>query len=64
MVELHRLLESAGFEHIRVKTKEESKEFIEKWSENQEATQLVLAADIEAKKPGDSQRVVLVNQQI
>ena len=58
------MLENAGFEHIRVQTKEESKEFIEKWSENQEATQLVLAADIEAKKPGDLPKVVLVNKQI
>lgn len=44
-------LRMAGFESINVKPKDQSREFINNWTDKTSITDLVLSASIEAKKP-------------
>jgi hypothetical protein len=45
------MLESAGFEQIRIEPKEESRSFIREWAPGVPITDYVIAATIEAVKP-------------
>jgi SAM-dependent methyltransferase len=51
ITDLQRMLESAGFEQIRIESKEESKSFIREWAPGVPITDYVIAATIEAVKP-------------
>lgn len=51
---IERLLEEAGFDHIRVTVKEESREFIRDWMPGSHIEEYVASATIEATKPGGS----------
>lgn len=48
---LEAVLKSAGFEQIRIMTKEESREFIRDWAPGSHAEEYVVSANIEAVKP-------------
>ena len=50
--DLRHMLENAGFEAIRIKLREESRELIKTWAPGQKAEDYVVSADIEAVKPG------------
>jgi SAM-dependent methyltransferase len=49
--ELEEALAAAGFRHIRIAPKEESKSFIREWAPGTPVTDYVIAATIEASKP-------------
>ncbi|MDH5444018.1 MAG: arsenite methyltransferase [Gammaproteobacteria bacterium] len=49
--ELQGMMESAGFESIRIDPKDESKEFIRDWAPDHNVTDYVVSATIEAIKP-------------
>jgi len=49
---LQNILESSGFEKIRIAPKDESKEFIKDWAPGRGVEDYVLSATIEAVKPG------------
>ena len=49
--ELEDLLHDAGFQHIRIAPKEQSKSFIREWAPGTPVTDYVVAATIEAIKP-------------
>lgn len=51
IVELEEMLVEAGFEHIRIVPKDESKSFMEQWAPGQHITDFVVSATIEARKP-------------
>lgn len=48
---VERLLQDAGFEHVRVDAKEESKTFMAEWAPGTPITDYVVSATIEARKP-------------
>jgi SAM-dependent methyltransferase len=50
--ELEQMMRDAGFEHIRIQPKDESKEFIKDWAPGLNVTDYVVSATIEAVKPG------------
>ena len=50
--ELHSILESNGFQDIRIEPKDESKEFIKDWAPGRGVEDYVISATIEAVKPG------------
>jgi len=50
--ELHSILESNGFQDIRIEPKDESKEFIKDWAPGRGVEDYVVSASIEAVKPG------------
>lgn len=52
IVDLEEMMRVAGFEQIRIQTKDESKEFIKDWAPGQNVTDFVVSATIEAVKPG------------
>ncbi|HET6485058.1 MAG TPA: arsenite methyltransferase [Spirochaetia bacterium] len=49
--ELHGMLRDAGFANIRIRPREESKQFIKEWSPDQGLENFILSASIEAVKP-------------
>ncbi len=49
--DLEGMLHDAGFQHIRIAPKEQSKSFIREWAPGTPVTQYVVAATIEAIKP-------------
>ncbi len=49
--DLEEMLKEAGFQHIRIRPKEESKSFIRDWAPGMPVTDYVVAATIEATKP-------------
>jgi SAM-dependent methyltransferase len=49
--ELHSMLLDAGFEHVVIAPKDESKAFIEQWAPGRRVTDYVVSATIEAVKP-------------
>jgi SAM-dependent methyltransferase len=51
--ELRLLLETAGFQEIRIEIREESRRFISEWIPGSGAEQYVASATIEARKPKD-----------
>jgi SAM-dependent methyltransferase len=51
ITDLQQMLESAGFEQIRIEPKEESRSFIREWAPGVPITDYVIAATIEAVKP-------------
>ncbi len=52
ITELEEMLNNAGFENIKIAPKDESKEFIKDWAPGRGVEDYVLAATIEAVKPG------------
>ena len=50
--DLQHMLRSAGFEAIRIRLREESRDLIKTWAPGQKAEDYVVSADIEAVKPG------------
>ena len=50
--ELHNILESNGFQEIRIEPKDESKDFIKDWAPGRGVEDYVISATIEAVKPG------------
>ena len=48
---VEQLLQDAGFEHVRVDAKEESKTFMAEWAPGTPNTDYVVSATIEARKP-------------
>ena len=50
--DLRGMMADAGFEHIRIEPKDESKEFIKDWAPGRNVTDYVVSATIEAIKPG------------
>ena len=48
---VEQLLQDAGFEHVRVDAKEESKTFMAEWAPGTPITDYVVSATIEARKP-------------
>ena len=48
---VERLLQEAGFEHVVVAPKEESKTFMADWAPGTPITDYVVSATIEARKP-------------
>ncbi len=50
--DLAAIMKSAGFEQIAIEPKDESKEFIRDWAPDQNVTDYVVSATIEAVKPG------------
>ena len=50
--DLERMIEAAGFEQVRIQPKDESKIFIRDWAPEHNVTDYVVAATIEAVKPG------------
>lgn len=50
--ELHSILESNGFQDIRIEPKDESREFIKDWAPGRGVEDYVISATIEAVKPG------------
>jgi SAM-dependent methyltransferase len=50
--DLEEMMRAAGFEQIRIQPKDESKEFIKDWAPGHNVTDFVVAATIEAVKPG------------
>lgn len=53
--DLETTMSEAGFEHIRIAPKDESKAFIEQWAPGRSITDYVVSATIEATKPADPQ---------
>ncbi|MBM3132509.1 MAG: arsenite methyltransferase, partial [Chloroflexi bacterium] len=51
IADLEHMLKEAGFEHIRIKPKDESREFIREWSPQHRIEDYVVSASIEAVKP-------------
>jgi SAM-dependent methyltransferase len=49
--DLHAMLQAAGFQHVRVKPRDESREFIKDWAPGRGVEDYVLSAHIEATKP-------------
>ena len=49
--ETEKILERAGFERIRITTKENSKEIIQEWAPGREVMDYIVSANIEAVKP-------------
>jgi arsenite methyltransferase len=49
--ELHAMLSEAGFENIRIRPREESRQFIKDWSPDKGIESFILSASIEAVKP-------------
>ncbi|KAB1192689.1 arsenite methyltransferase [Haloferax sp. MBLA0076] len=49
--ELERMLSNAGFEQVRIESKEESKQFISEWDDERDVSEYVVSATIEAVKP-------------
>ncbi len=49
--DLEEMLTAAGFQEIKISTKEESRDFIKDWTETLRAEDYVVSAAIEAKKP-------------
>jgi hypothetical protein len=49
--ELTTMLQDAGFKNVRVRPREESRNFIKDWSPDKGIENFVLAAVIEASKP-------------
>jgi hypothetical protein len=49
--DLEEMLTEAGFQHIRIRPKEESKAFIRDWAPGLPVTDYVVAATIEATRP-------------
>jgi hypothetical protein len=54
--EARRILESLGFEAVRITSKERSAEVIQGWNVAKGAENLVFAAYIEARKPTDAKK--------
>ena len=50
--DLEKIIEAAGFEQVRIEPKDESKDFIRDWAPEHNVTDYVVAATIEAIKPG------------
>ncbi len=50
--ELEDMIAAAGFEQVRIRPKDESKDFIRDWAPEHNVTDYVVAATIEAVKPG------------
>lgn len=51
MWDLEKMMHDAGFEHIRIQPKDESKQFIKDWAPGKNITDYVVSATIEATKP-------------
>ena len=49
--DLEKMMHDAGFEHIRIQPKDESKQFIKDWAPGKNITDYVVSATIEATKP-------------
>lgn len=49
--DLEKMMHDAGFEHIRIQPKDESKQFIKDWAPGKNVTDYVVSATIEATKP-------------
>lgn len=49
--DLEKMMRAAGFGHIRIQPKDESKEFIKDWAPGKSVTDFVISATIEAVKP-------------
>ncbi len=49
--DMEEMMRAAGFEHIRIQPKDESKEFIQDWAPGRNVTDYVVSATIEAIKP-------------
>jgi hypothetical protein len=52
--DIEAMLQKAGFEHIRITPKDESREFIKDWAPGRGVEDYVLSAYIEARKPCES----------
>ncbi|MFV1985553.1 MAG: arsenite methyltransferase, partial [Thiohalomonadales bacterium] len=52
--DLENMIKAAGFEDVKIKPKDESKEFIKDWAPDQNVTDYVVSATIEAVKPNRS----------
>lgn len=50
--DLKKMMRDAGFEQIRIQSKDESKEFIKEWAPGHNVSDYVVSATIEAIKPG------------
>jgi hypothetical protein len=48
------MLEKAGFEHIRITPKQESKAFIREWTPDAKVAEYAVSANIQASKPADT----------
>lgn len=55
--DLEATMSEAGFEHIRIAPKDESKTVIEQWAPGRSVTDYVVSATIEATRPADPHRV-------
>lgn len=55
--DLEEMMRAAGFEQIRIQPKDESREFIKNWAPGLNVTDFVVAATIEAVKPGRMGRI-------
>jgi SAM-dependent methyltransferase len=51
IAELEQMLKAAGFEDIKIKPKEESRELIKEWAHQSKVADYVVSATIEARKP-------------
>ena len=51
IAELEQILKAAGFESIKIKPKEESRELIKEWAHQSKVADYVVSATIEARKP-------------
>jgi len=51
--DLEEMIKAAGFEDVRIESKDESKEFIRDWAPNHNVTDYVVSATIEGTKPNN-----------
>ncbi len=51
VIDLEHILKESGFENIRIKPRDESREFIRQWAPDRHIEYFVLSATIEAIKP-------------
>ena len=51
IADLEEMMAAAGFEHIRIQPKDESKDFIKDWAPGRNVADFVVSATIEAIKP-------------
>ena len=51
VAELAKMLQTAGFENVRIDPKDKSKNILEKWTKNKSLHEIIVSAAIEAIKP-------------